>query len=70
MKIVLSSFKKIILCNKRAIAPILMNIVTHKILITLAKSFNVIFCNMNSIFSFDLVMVFVPECKQQLGTMK
>jgi hypothetical protein len=25
-------------------------------------------CNMNSFFSFDLFMVYIPECKQQLGT--
>ena len=27
-------------------------------------------CNMNAFFSFDLFMVYIPECKQQLRTMK
>jgi hypothetical protein len=27
-------------------------------------------CNMNALFSFDLFMVYIPECKQQLRTMK
>ena len=27
-------------------------------------------CNMNAYFSFDLFMVYIPECKQQLRTMK
>ena len=27
-------------------------------------------CNMNALFSSDLYMVYVPECKQQLRTMK
>ena len=27
-------------------------------------------CNMNAFFSFDLFMVDIPECKQQLRTMK
>ena len=27
-------------------------------------------CNMNAFFSFDLFMVSIPECKQQLRTMK
>ena len=25
---------------------------------------------MNEFFSFDLFMVYIPECRQQLGTMK
>ena len=29
-----------------------------------------IHCNMNAFFSFDLFMVYIPECKQQLRTMK
>ena len=28
------------------------------------------YCNMNAFFSFDLFMVYVPECTQQLRTMK
>jgi hypothetical protein len=28
------------------------------------------YCNMNAFFSFDLLMVYIPECKQQLRTMK
>jgi hypothetical protein len=27
-------------------------------------------CNMNPFFSFDLFMVYIPECKQRLRTMK
>ena len=27
-------------------------------------------CNMNELFSFDLFMVYIPECKQQLRTLK
>ena len=27
-------------------------------------------CNINAFFSFDLFMVYIPECKQQLRTMK
>jgi len=27
-------------------------------------------CNMNAFFSFDLFMVYIPECKQQLITVK
>ena len=27
-------------------------------------------CNMNAFFSFHLFMVYIPECKQQLRTMK
>jgi hypothetical protein len=27
-------------------------------------------CNMNAFFSFDLFMVYISECKQQLRTMK
>jgi hypothetical protein len=27
-------------------------------------------CNMNAFFSFDLFLVYIPECKQQLRTMK
>ena len=27
-------------------------------------------CNMNAFFSFDLFMVYIPECKQQLRTKK
>ena len=27
-------------------------------------------CNMNALFSFDLFMAYIPECKQQLKTMK
>ena len=27
-------------------------------------------CNMNAFFSCDLFMVYIPECKQQLKTMK
>jgi hypothetical protein len=27
-------------------------------------------CNMNAFISFDLFMVYIPECKQQLNTMK
>jgi hypothetical protein len=27
-------------------------------------------CNMNEFFSFDLFMVYIPECKQQLRTLK
>ena len=27
-------------------------------------------CNMNAFFSFDLFMIYIPECKQQLRTMK
>jgi len=30
----------------------------------------VLFWNMNAFFSFDLFMVYIPECKQQLRTMK
>ena len=26
-------------------------------------------CNMNAFFSFDLFMVYIPECKQQLRTL-
>ena len=28
------------------------------------------YCNMNAFFSFDLFMIYIPECKQQLRTMK
>jgi hypothetical protein len=27
-------------------------------------------CNINAFFTFDLFMVYIPECKQQLRTMK
>ena len=27
-------------------------------------------CNMNAFFSFDFFMVYIPECKQKLRTMK
>ena len=27
-------------------------------------------CNVNAVFSFDLFMVYVPTCKQQLRTVK
>ena len=36
----------------------------------LIYTFYNIYCNMNAIFSFDLFMVYIPECKQQLRTMK
>jgi len=29
-----------------------------------------IYYNMNAFISFDLFMVYIPECKQQLRTMK
>ena len=29
-----------------------------------------IYCNMNAFFSFDLFVVYIPECKQQLRTME
>jgi hypothetical protein len=32
--------------------------------------FNIVNFNMNASFSFDLFMVYIPECKQQLRTMK
>ena len=32
--------------------------------------FNIVNCKMNSFFSFDLFMVYIPECKQQLRTME
>ena len=31
---------------------------------------NTTFFNMNAFFSFDLFLVYIPECKQQLRTMK
>ena len=27
---------------------------------------NILFCNMNALFSFDLFMVYIQECKQQI----
>ena len=30
----------------------------------------ILYCNMNAFFSFDLFMVYIPGCKQQLRTMK
>ena len=33
--------------------------------------YNIVICNMNASFSFDLSMVsYIPDCKQQLRTMK
>ena len=29
-----------------------------------------IYCNMNAVFFFNIFMVHIPECKQQLRTMK
>ena len=29
-----------------------------------------VYYNMDALFSFDLFMVYIPECKQQLRTMK
>jgi hypothetical protein len=43
----------------------LLNHITQKA--ELAIKYN---CNMNAFFSFDLFMVYIPECKQQLRAMK
>ena len=32
--------------------------------------FNIVNCEMNASFFFDLFMVYIPECKQQLRTME
>jgi hypothetical protein len=37
---------------------------------TIHEQLIMISCNMNAFFSFDLFMVYIPECKQQLRTMK
>ena len=34
------------------------------------KVYNISCCNMNAFLSFDLFMVYIPECKQHVRTMK
>ena len=38
----------------------------HPVQVGSAGLLNVIYCSMNVLFSFDLFMVYLPECKQQL----
>jgi hypothetical protein len=45
-------------------------ILSHTIPIICLQSRCTYNCNMNAFFSFDLFMVYIPKCKQQLGTMK
>jgi hypothetical protein len=37
------------------------------LIISLEHLFSYIYCNTNAFFSFDLFMVYIPECKQQLS---
>jgi len=40
------------------------------ILYNFFNSYLLVICNMNAFFTFDIFMVYIPECKQQLRTMK